>query len=145
MSAWTPHALDALAAAGYRTGGARRAVVELLGRQRCGLTARDIDHALRAEGRAVGRASVYRALELLAELRLVQRLDMGGDFARFEPLPPGGEHHHHLVCDSCGRVEPFEDPDLEAAIERLSGRVAFAVAEHEVVLHGACGACSTGS
>lgn len=138
---WSDHALTTLAQAGYRRGGARTAVVEMLGRQTCAVSARDIDDSLRDEGKAIGRASVYRTLETLAELKLVQRLDLGSGEKRYEPHRPGGEHHHHLVCDHCGNVQPFEDPDLERALERLSSRVDYAVAEHDVVLHGACGDC----
>jgi Fur family ferric uptake transcriptional regulator len=139
---WTNHALRTLADAGYRRGGARTAVVEVLGRQHCAVSAREIDDALRGAGRAVGRASVYRTLETLAELKLVQRLDLGHGDKRYEPHSPSGEHHHHLVCDHCGHVQPFEDPDLEAALEKLSRRVSYKVDEHDVVLHGACGDCS---
>jgi Fur family ferric uptake transcriptional regulator len=139
---WTEHALRTLADAGYRRGGARTAVVEVLGRQSCAVSARDIDDALRTAGRGVGRASVYRTLETLAELKLVQRLDLGHGDKRYEPHSPSGEHHHHLVCDHCGSVQPFEDPDLEAALEKLASRVSYKVDEHDVVLHGACGDCS---
>ena len=138
---WSAHALAKLADAGYRRGGARTAVVEMLGRQSCAVSARDIDDALRAEGRTIGRASVYRTLETLADLKLVQRLDLGGDEKRYEPHGPAGEHHHHLVCDQCGNVEPFVDPELERALEKLAKRSTYAVAEHDVVLHGACGEC----
>jgi Fur family ferric uptake transcriptional regulator len=138
---WTQHALTKLADAGYRRGGARTAVVEMLGRQTCAVSARDIDDALRDTGRVVGRASVYRTLETLAELKLVQRLDLGSGEKRYEPHQPSGEHHHHLVCDHCGQVQPFEDPELERALEKLAGRVDYAVDEHDVVLHGACGDC----
>ena len=138
---WADHALSKLSDAGYRRGGARTAVVEMLGRQTCAVSARDIDDSLRGEGKAIGRASVYRTLETLAELKLVQRLDLGSGEKRYEPHRPGGEHHHHLVCDHCGNVQPFEDPELERALERLSGRVDYAVEEHDVVLHGACGDC----
>lgn len=142
MSDWTDHALERLDAAGFRRGGARTAVVEHLGLQACAVTARDVEDALRTGDRTVGRASVYRTLEQLDSLGLVTRLDVGDGMARFEPADPHGEHHHHLVCDSCGRVEPFEDPELERTIERLSERVSFRVAEHDVVLHGACGDCA---
>ena len=138
---WTEHALSRLSEEGYRRGGARTAVVEMLGRQTCAVSARDIDDALRDSGRTIGRASVYRTLETLAELKLVQRLDLGSGEKRYEPQRPGGAHHHHLVCDHCGHVQPFEDPDLERALERLAGRVDYAVDEHDVVLHGACGDC----
>jgi Fur family ferric uptake transcriptional regulator len=138
---WSDHALAALSGAGYRQGGARTAVVELLGRQSCGLSAREIDAQLDAEGRAIGRASVYRTLDALVELKLVQRLELGSGHARYEPTHPSGDHHHHLVCDRCGRITPFEDPELERALERLAGRVDYDVDEHDVVLHGACGRC----
>jgi len=138
---WVEHAQERLARSGYHRGGARRAVIELLGRQKCALTAHEIDERLRDEGRAVGRASVYRALEQLTELHLVTRLEIGQDAARYEPVRPGGEHHHHLVCDRCGRVTPFEDRALETAIDRVSRRVRFDVGDHDVVLHGACERC----
>ena len=138
---WIEHAQERLAQAGFRRGGARRAVIDLLGRQACALTAHEIDDRLRTEGRAVGRASVYRALEQLTALHLVARLEVGQDAARYEPVHPGGEHHHHLVCDRCGRITPFEDRALETAIDRLSHRVRFDVGDHDVVLHGACEKC----
>lgn len=140
-STWREHTLATLSAAGYRRGGARNAVVELLDQQDCALTAQEIDDRLRTEGRSVGRASVYRILELLTELRLVTRIDVGQGVARYERHQPDGEHHHHLVCDECGQVAPFEDPVLEQAIERVSRRLSFAVDDHDVVLHGACSDC----
>jgi Fur family transcriptional regulator, ferric uptake regulator len=138
---WAEHAAHELAAAGYRRGGARTAMLELLDRQRCALSAVEIEEALRDSGeRGVARASVYRILEELEELRLVNRVDVGQGLARFEAARSEG-HHHHMVCDRCGDVLPFEDPDLERTISRLTDRVPFAVADHEVVLHGACAAC----
>ena len=138
---WNEHALGALREAGYRGGGARRAVVELLARQRCCLTAQQIFEELRAGGRPVGVASVYRILDVLAELRLVQRVDVGSGVARYEPVLPGGEHHHHLVCGDCGKVEAFDDEALERALATVAGRVGYEVDAHEVVLHGACADC----
>jgi Fur family ferric uptake transcriptional regulator len=138
---WREHTLATLATEGYRRGGARNAVVELLDAQDCALTAQQIDDRLRAEGRSVGRASVYRILEMLTELRLVQRIDVGQGVARYEPHLPDGDHHHHLVCDSCGQIAPFEDRALERAIERVSARLSFVVDDHDVVLHGACSDC----
>lgn len=139
---WSDHALDVLTRQGFRRGGARRAVVELLGRQHCALTPYEIDDALRAAGEPVGRASIYRVLEVLHELGLVQRVTAGQGPVRYEPVDPTGEHHHHLVCGSCGTVTPFADPELERAIARLSDRVRFAVDDHEVVLHGSCRRCA---
>ena len=123
--------------AGYRKGGARRAVIDVLARETCALSALEIDARLDA----VGRASVYRTLAELAELGLVHKLDLGAETGRYERTEPGGEHHHHMVCDNCGRVLPFEDPALERAVSAFSGQAGFEVRDHEVVLHGACAAC----
>ena len=141
VESWDAHALEALCAAGYRSGEARRRVVEILGRQSCALTALEIDRQL--DG--VGRASVYRALDQLEELRLVQRVDLGGDAAGYERLDPSGGHHHHIVCGTCGRVEPFSDSRLERAIDAVGRNSSFEVAEHEVVLRGTCLRCAPAS
>jgi Fur family ferric uptake transcriptional regulator len=138
---WTEETLADLGDAGYRSGGARRAVIELLGRQDCCLTAQEIFDSLRAEGRTVGLASVYRVLELLSEKGFVQRIDVGAGTTRFEPLHRSGEHHHHLVCDDCGKVEAFADEELERAMRRVEGRTGYSVAGHDIVLRGACRDC----
>jgi Fur family ferric uptake transcriptional regulator len=140
---WIEHAEARLAEAGFRRGGARRAVIELLAQGHCAMTATQIEGKLREQGRAVGRASVYRTLEQLDELRLVSRLDVGQGTARYEAALPSGDHHHHLVCDTCGKVQPFEDPELEATLARLAKKVpSFKVGEHDVVLHGECAGCT---
>lgn len=138
---WTDHALRTLAAAGHRASGPRTEVLEAVASLGCAATAREIADLLRERGSGVGVASIYRALELLDRLDLVARLDVGEGVARYEPAHPSGEHHHHIVCDSCGTVEPFEDEGLERAIGRLSQHVDFTVAAHDVTLHGECPAC----
>jgi Fur family ferric uptake transcriptional regulator len=143
VDTWREHTEAALREAGFRAGGARAAVLDLMGGQDCCASAQEIHESLRESGRSVGIASVYRVLEVLTELRLVQRVDVGDGIARFEPASPGGDHHHHVVCDDCGKVEPFSDPSLERAIANASDRVGYRVDAHEVVLHGECGDCRT--
>lgn len=145
MQPWSEHALDGLRDAGLRRGGARRAVVEYLEGQGCCRSAQEIHDGITATGGAVGVASVYRALDTLAELRLVQRVDAGDGVARFEPARGDHEHHHHLVCDDCGKVEPFTDAPLERALERAAGRLGYALEQHDVVLRGACEDCREGA
>jgi Fur family ferric uptake transcriptional regulator len=141
--AWIEHAEAELRRAGHRSSAPRSAVLELIGHQKCVLSAGEIAQELRTSDREVGVATVYRTLELLESLRLVQRLDVGGTSARFEPAMPGGEHHHHhLVCDHCGLVTPFEDPSLERAIEDLGERLDYVVGDHDVILRGSCPACA---
>jgi Fur family ferric uptake transcriptional regulator len=137
---WSDSTLDALQRKGLRNGGARRAVIDLLAQQDCCLTAQEIFDTLRVSDRRVGIASVYRVLELLTAEGFVQRIDLGSGIARYEPVH-SGSHHHHLVCDTCGKVEAFEDSQLETAIHRLEETSGYAVAGHDVVLHGACGNC----
>jgi len=139
-STWAEHAADRLASAGFRRGGARAAVLTLLDAQPCALSAYEMETALRDQGRAVARASVYRILDELEGLGLVARLEVGQGIARYEPVREEG-HHHHLVCDSCGDVIPFADEELERTIHRVAERVTFDVAEHEIVLHGTCADC----
>jgi len=141
MTEWSDATLATLHRKGLRNGGARRAVIELLGEQDCCLTAQEIFDRLRASGRRVGIASVYRVLDLLTSEGLLQRIDLGSGISRYEPARSGGHHHHHLVCDSCGKVEAFEDHALETAIHRLEKASGYEVAGHDVVLHGACGDC----
>jgi Fur family transcriptional regulator, ferric uptake regulator len=142
-TAWEQHALEALGEAGYRRGGARTAVVEALARHDCAVTALELEEELRRRKVSVGRASVYRALERLEELHLVRRLEAARGIASYERVNPSGDHHHHAICRRCGRMEPFEDRNLERAIERVSGQVPFEVAEHDVVLRGLCESCAS--
>jgi Fur family transcriptional regulator, ferric uptake regulator len=141
--AWAEHALAALQGAGLRRGGARTAVVEALARHDCAVTALELDDELRrSSAPPPARASVYRALEQLEELGLVQRLEVTRGTAGYERVEPSGHHHHHAICRECGRMVPFEDPGLERAIGRVSERVRFEVSEHDVVLRGRCERCS---
>lgn len=141
--AWSDTALARLREASGRSGGARSEVVAYLERQNCCLSAQEIYDGLRGDGVRIGVASVYRALDGLDQLGLLQRVDLGDGVARFERAHAGGEHHHHLVCDDCGKVEPFEDAGLESAIERVAAGHGYVVAAHEVVLHGACEDCAS--
>jgi Fur family ferric uptake transcriptional regulator len=138
---WSDHVHEVLARAGLKRGGARERVVELLASQTCALSAVEIEDELRADRRPVARASIYRVLELLDDHGLVERVEVGDGVTRFEPMLPSGEHHHHLVCDSCGRLVAFDDPALERAIQRASSRLGARVDRHEIVLRGACQDC----
>jgi Fur family transcriptional regulator, ferric uptake regulator len=138
---WLDHAHDALRRAGYRAGGARTAVVELLAEQDCCLTAQEIFDELRGRDRRAGIASVYRALDVLTSMKLVQRLEMGEGVARYEPAYADGEHHHHVVCDTCGKVAAFEDENLEAVVGRLGTKLGYDLDGHDVTLRGACPDC----
>lgn len=133
---WAEQASKRFNEAGFRAGAARRQVIELLDGESCALTALEIDRRLPS----VGRASVYRTLEQLEQLHLVHRVDLGGEGVAFERNDPGG-HHHHMVCERCGRLVPFSDPALERAIDGVGERADFEVTAHDVLLRGRCPGC----
>jgi Fur family ferric uptake transcriptional regulator len=137
---WRAHAKAELERAGHRSAGAREEVVTLLGEQACCLSAQEIHDELRRRERRVGIASVYRALDVLAGLGLVHRIDVGGT-ACYEPADPSGEHHHHAICSECGRRAPFEDPELERLLDRAGRKLGYAVDGHDLVLRGTCPDC----
>jgi len=138
---WFEHAQRELSRAGHRTGGARAEVLGLLARQECCLSAQELHDQLRADGRQVGLASVYRALEALATLKLLHRVDVDGT-ACFEPADPSGEHHHHVICDRCGKRDAFADAELERRLDRLAEELGYEIGGHDVVLRGACPECA---
>ena len=138
---WGEHARRELARAGHRAGEAREQVLGLLERQHCCLSAQEIHDRLRADdGRTPGLASVYRALEVLTTLRLVHRVDVDG-VACFEPADPSGDHHHHAICERCGRRDVFEDDELERLIDGVGRRLGYDVGAHDIVLRGRCPDC----
>lgn len=137
---WADRAIRRLGEAGYRSGESRRRVVELLAHERCAVTALEIDRRLDS----VGRASVYRTLEQLEQLHLVQRVEIGGDAAGYERIDPDGHHHHHLVCEQCGLLSPFASEALEEAIEEVARDAGFETSAHDVVLRGRCPRCAAG-
>ncbi len=143
---WTEHALRTLALKGYRTGEARGAVIELLGREDGCLTADEVSGRLRERGRRVGAASVYRTVSLLSALGLLQRAALGDGPVRYELVfADDDHHHHHLLCERCGRTATFEDAALEQTMAALAERVDYAVAAHDVTLRGTCPQCARGA
>lgn len=133
---WQDRALGA-----RQSGRARRAIVDLLARQSCCLTAQGIFDLLRSAGSGVGLASIYRTLDQLSTDGFVQKVELGDGTTRYEPAQIGGHHHHHIVCDNCGKVDAFEDDRLEQALRRVERQTGYAVAAHDVVLRGTCGDC----
>ncbi len=139
---WISYTNDLLAGSGLRKSAARTHVIELLGAQHCALSAQEIEHHLGTDGHRVGRASIYRTLEMLVARGLIKRIDMGRAEASFEATMPDGHHHHHMVCSQCGNVAAFDDPQLEAAIDAVAERLSATVNDHDVLLRGICGTCA---
>lgn len=92
---------------------------------------------LRARCPEVGLVTVYRTLDLLSELGLVRRMDLGDDRPRYEIAE---RHHHHLICESCGLISEFEDCPLDQRVlsETSPG---FQVTAHSLEVYGQCAEC----
>lgn len=140
---WTAFANERLANEGFRRGGGRAAVIDLLDAQECALSAQEIEDQLKSGERKVGRATVYRVIDELVELGLLGRVELGDGIARFERVfPEGAHHHHHFVCSNCEKLVPFEDEELERVLRRVARREGLVMESHEVTLRGRCPDCS---
>jgi Fur family ferric uptake transcriptional regulator len=95
----------------------------------------------------LAQSSVYRNLIVLEEVGAVTRIVTGDDFARYELAEDLTEHHHHLICSSCGDVSDFSlQPSIEAELERalrnVARRSSFTTAGHRLDLVGVCASCA---
>jgi Fur family ferric uptake transcriptional regulator len=125
--------------AGYRLTEPRRAVAALIAEHDGHFTAADLVSHARARQLGLGRATVFRALDVLVELDAIERIDLpSGEHAYVvcEPL-----HHHHVVCSRCGRVTDIADEGLRAVVNEVARRTGYRVDEHRLELFGLCPAC----
>jgi Fe2+ or Zn2+ uptake regulation protein len=132
--------VDAMERAGYRLTEPRRDVAELVAARTGHFTANDLLDDARARQLGIGRATIFRALDLFTELEVLERIDLpSGDHAYVPCLPR--HHHHHIVCDICGRVTEVEDLGLGSAIEQIEERSGWEVKTHRLELFGRCPEC----
>jgi len=125
--------------AGYRLTEPRRAVAELIAEQDGHFSAADLVVAARRRRLGIGRATIFRALEILAQLGAVDRIDLpNGEHAYVACQPV---HHHHVVCSRCGRVTDIADKGLLAVMREIARRTGYRVEEHRLELFGLCPAC----
>jgi Fur family ferric uptake transcriptional regulator len=100
------------------------------------LSAEDIYKSLLESHEDIGLATVYRVLTQFEAAGLVTRHHFEGGQAVFELNR--GEHHDHIVCLDCGRVEEFSDPAIEERQAAIAGQRGFAIADHALILYGRC-------
>ncbi len=109
------------------------------------LTAEEIYDLVKVSYPEIGLATVYRTIQLLNELHLIDRISFDDGFVRYEMgnVHGGGKmhRHHHLICLKCGRVISFRDDLLEELEKKITATAGFRVVDHEVKLYGYCVEC----
>jgi Fur family ferric uptake transcriptional regulator len=129
--------VGALDRAGHRLTDPRRSLAVLIAEQAGHFTAAELVTGARRLG--VGRATVFRTLEILEDLGVVERLDLpSGEHAY---VVCGPAHHHHVVCSRCGRTNEIDDPRLRQVVREIAKRTGYRVDDHRLELFGLCPAC----
>lgn len=109
------------------------------------LTAEEIYDVVREKYQDIGLATVYRTIQMLSELDLIDKLNLDDGYVRYEISnkhhEEGGHHHHHLICLDCGNIYTFQDDLLETLETRIGESLGFDVVDHEVKLYGHCKNC----
>jgi Fur family transcriptional regulator, ferric uptake regulator len=109
------------------------------------LTAEEIYDYVKKKYPEIGIATVYRTIQMLSELNLIDKLNLDDGFVRYEISKKGKEdachHHHHLICLDCGNIYAFQDDLLETLEDRIKETLGFEVVDHEVKLFGHCKKC----
>ena len=124
---------------GYRLTEARRAVVDVIQKSTRALTPIEVFDMARKKYRALGLVSVYRTLEKLEELYIVQRVHQPQGCQAFITASRG--HEHLMLCQNCGQVTFFEGDNLEALIKSISKKSGYQIREHWLQLFGLCQDC----
>ena len=105
------------------------------------VTVDELYQRVRRKNPRIGYATIYRTLRLLAESGWASARRFGDRTARFEHCIEG-EHHDHLICLRCGKIQEFENDRLEALQERIARQEGFLVREHKLELYGYCQVCA---
>jgi len=140
----TERIVSALERAGYQATPNRRLVAQLVASTGGHFTAADLLERGRRERVNIGRATVFRALEMLTSLHIVERLDLPSGSHAYVVCDPT-EHHHHLVCSTCGRSEDVADGELARLVDEIAQRNGYRIESHRLELFGTCPGCAAAS
>jgi len=123
--------------AGLKVTTPRVKILEILNdNQQRHMSAEDVYRALLDSEQDIGLATVYRVLTQFETAGIVTRHRFEGGTAVFEMNE--GEHHDHIVCIDCGRVEEFADEEIEARQKSIAADMGFVLEDHSLTLHGRC-------
>jgi Fe2+ or Zn2+ uptake regulation protein len=131
--------LKKLSDAGYKMTDSRRAVVELMLRRQGHFSAADIYQDTKREAPKVGRATVFRTLDLLSQMNMLERVHAGEGCHSY--VICGNHHHHHIICSSCGSSLSFENCELDNFIRKLEQDTSFRIHGHWLEVFGECVTC----
>jgi Fur family ferric uptake transcriptional regulator len=131
--------IAALEGAGFRLTAPRRAVAHLVADQPGHFTSASLVEGARARRLGVGRATIFRTIDVLAEVGMIERIDLpSGEHAYLACEPT---HHHHVICSSCGRSRDIDDAGLRAVVRDIARRTGYTVEDHRLEVYGRCPAC----
>jgi Fur family ferric uptake transcriptional regulator len=124
---------------GYKLTPQRRVVIQTIASTQDHLTPAAIYERVHQDHPNIGLVTVYRTLEILAELGLICELHAGGSCRSYTVSAPG--HHHHLICSNCGAVIDFTGCDLGKVEQNLSKETGFRIDGHLLEFIGLCQTC----
>ncbi|MEJ9211346.1 Fur family transcriptional regulator [Bacillus smithii] len=132
-----------LHSASYKLTPQREATVRvLLENEADHLSAEDVYLLVKEKSPEIGLATVYRTLELLTELKVVDKINFGDGVSRYDLRQEGAAHfHHHLVCIECGAVDEIQEDLLEEVEAIVEKRWKFKIKDHRLTFHGICHRC----
>jgi Fur family ferric uptake transcriptional regulator len=139
-----PRIKEKLHKAGFKLTPQREVTVEvLLEKEKDHLSAEEIYMEVKNKNSGIGLATVYRTLEILTELNIVNKITFQDGLARYDLNKDGKKHQrHHLLCLKCGKIEEVEE-DLLDDIERdIEKNYHFLVKDHRLTFHGVCRECA---
>jgi Fur family ferric uptake transcriptional regulator len=119
----------------------REAVAEAVFRSDAHLSVDEIEGDLRGRGERIGKATIYRTLDLLVRSRLVQEHDFGEGFKRYEHRLSRQPDHDHLICLECSEVLEIKAPEIRTLRERVQAEHGFLPSRYRLELYGLCQAC----
>lgn len=131
---------------GLKTTSQRMAILKvLLDQPNSHLTAEEIYDLVKKDWPDIGLATVYRNIQLLSEMNLIDKLNLDDGYVRYEIGDQNQEshhhRHHHMICLSCGKVFAFQEDLLDNLEQKIEQTTGFIVSDHEVKLYGRCAQC----
>ena len=120
----------------------REAVAEVVFGSGEHLSVDEIEHVLRSDGHWIGKATIYRALDLLVRSKLVAELDFGEGFKRYEHRLSAQPIHEHLICLNCGAVIEFQSAEVHRIEASVSAQHGFRPTRHKLEIYGLCRKCT---